>query len=196
MTHHSVPARPRADAALKLTTLGSVCACLLLLFSLNTAMNGQTATESSATGSEITVTHIMGLTGVAKNTNGKLSIVGDSMQFQPTGSAAGQVGLTSIQDIVVGEEDRQVGGVPMMLGKAAIPYSGGRFISLFSHKKYDSLTVEYVDANGGLHGAIFRIAKGQGTAFRKELAAKGAHITAAPEDPAKPAAQEVKNETK
>src|SRR5690242_15468161 len=79
--------------------------------------------------------------------------------------------------VVMGLEDRQVGGIPMMMGKAAIPYSGGRFVSLFSHKKYDSLTVEYVDANGGLHGAIFRIAKGEGLNYRRELAAKGAHIS-------------------
>jgi hypothetical protein len=196
MTHHSVTARPRAEAALKLSTLASASACLLLLLSLNTAMNGQTANESSATGSGITVTHIMGLSGVANNTNGKLSIAGDSLQFEPTSKAASQVGIASIQDIVVGEEDRQVGGVPMMLGKAAIPYSGGRFISLFSHKKYDSLTVEYVDGNGGLHGAIFRIAKGQGVELRKELAAKGAHVTVAPDDQSKPATQEVKNESK
>jgi hypothetical protein len=29
----------------------------------------------------------------------------------------------------------------MMLGKAAVPYGGGRVVSLFSHKKYDSLTI-------------------------------------------------------
>jgi len=55
----------------------------------------------------------------------------------------------------------------MMLGKAAVPFEGGRVVSLFSHKKYDSLTVEYLDSNGGFHGAIFRLSKGQGQTFKE-----------------------------
>ena len=33
----------------------------------------------------------------------------------------------------------------MKLGKAAAPFGGGRVVSLFAHKKYDTLTLEYVD---------------------------------------------------
>ena len=55
-------------------------------------------------------------------------------------------------------------------------------LSLFSHKKYDSLTLEYVDSRGGFHGAIFRLAKGQGAIFKNILIAHGAHI-AQPDDP-------------
>ena len=69
-------------------------------------------------------------------------------------------------------------------------------VSLFSHKKYDSLTVEYVDSNGGFHGAIFRLSKGQGQTFKKDLVASGAH-TALQEDHAKTQnTPEVKNENK
>ncbi len=64
----------------------------------------------------------------------------------------------------------------MMLGKAAVPFGGGRVVSLFSHKKYDSFTVEFLDSNGGLHGAIFRLSKGQGGSFKKNSIANGAHI--------------------
>ena len=64
----------------------------------------------------------------------------------------------------------------MTLGKAAVPFEGGRAISLFSHKQYDTFTVEYLDNNGGFHGAIFQMDKGQGQAFEKDLVAKGAHI--------------------
>jgi hypothetical protein len=56
-------------------------------------------------------------------------------------------------------------------------------VSLFSHKKYDSLTIEYLDSNGGFHGAIFRLARGQGEAFRNMLIAHGAQISRS-EDPA------------
>ena len=152
--------------------------------------NAQAAAESSTT-----VTHIMGLEGVRNNTNGKLVVGSSGLQFTPGDGAATQVSIASIRDIFVGSEDRQVGGVPMMMGKAAIPYSGGRVVSLFSHKKYDSLVVEYTDANGGLHGAIFRIARGQGWEYRKELVAKGAKASPVA-DIDKPATQEVKNESK
>jgi hypothetical protein len=122
----------------------------------------------------------LGLEDVRNNTKGQLRIQGDVLQFQRDGSTAAQVSLSSIQDISLGTEDKQMGGVPMTLGKAAVPFEGGRAISLFSHKKYDTLTVEYLDKNGGFHGAIFEMDKGQGEGFEKDLVAKGAHI-ASPE---------------
>jgi hypothetical protein len=122
----------------------------------------------------------LGLEDVPKNTKGQLRIQGNALQFQRDGSTAAQVNISSIQDISLGTEDKQIGGVPMTLGKAAVPFGGGRAISLFSHKKYDTLTVEYFDNNGGFHGAIFQMNKGQGEGFEKDLVAKGAHI-ASPE---------------
>jgi hypothetical protein len=94
------------------------------------------------------------------------------LRFQRAASPAAQVSISSIQNLFLGREDQQVGGVPMMLGKSAVPFGGGRVVSLFSHKQYDTLTVEYLDNNGGLHGAIFRLSKGQGQTFKKDLAAK------------------------
>jgi len=85
--------------------------------------------------------------------------------------------IGSIQDIFVEEGDKQVGGTAMTLGKTAAPYGGGRVVSLFAHKKYDFLTVEYLDNSGGFHGAIFQLEKGQGETFKKALVANGAHIT-------------------
>jgi len=49
--------------------------------------------------------------------------------------------ITSIRKISLGEQDNQVGGLPMTLGKTAVPFGGGRVVSLFSHKKYDSLAM-------------------------------------------------------
>ena len=65
----------------------------------------------------------------------------------------------------------------MMLGKAALPYEGGRFVSLFSHKKFDYLTIDYLDSMGGVHGVIFRLAKGQGDALKYTLVAHGAQLS-------------------
>jgi hypothetical protein len=113
---------------------------------------------------------------VRPNANGQLRIQGDMVQFERKGSPSAQVSISSIQGISLGTEDKQIGGVPMTLGKAAVPFEGGRAISLFSHKQYDTFTVEYLDNNGGFHGAIFRMNKGQGQAFEKDLVAKGARV--------------------
>jgi hypothetical protein len=85
--------------------------------------------------------------------------------------------VASIQRISSGEQDKQVGGVPMMLGKAAVPYGGGRVVSLFSHKKYDSIALEYLDDRGGLHGAVFRLPNGKADGFRSTLIAERAHVS-------------------
>jgi len=113
------------------------------------------------------VTHILGFLDAANNANGDLSIHDGALQFQKKDAApSAQIGLASIQDVVLGQQDRQVGGTPLILGRAATPYGGGRVIALFSHKKYDTVTLEYLDPNGGFHGAIFQLNKGQGDVNR------------------------------
>ena len=82
----------------------------------------------------------------------------------------------------------------MMLAKSAAPYGGGRAISLFSHKKYDTVTLEYVDSNGGLHGAIFQMKKGEGQVLKSELEAAGAHIAHLEDETSKGSTQETRNE--
>jgi hypothetical protein len=131
---------------------------------------------TGAEGSSLRATHILGLQGVSANAGGKLSIAGDALKFQKTEGSEAQVPISSIQDVSLGTEDRQVGGVPVTLGRAAVPFGGGRAIGLFSHKKYDTLTMEYLDSDGGLHGAIFEISKGKAEAFKDALVAKGAHV--------------------
>ena len=93
--------------------------------------------------------------------------------FSKAASPGAAVKITSIQAVFLGGESKQVGGVPMKLGKAAAPFGGGRVVSLFAHKKYDTLTLEYVDKDGGVHGAIFQLAKGQGELVRDSLKARG-----------------------
>jgi hypothetical protein len=158
--------------------IGRGLACLALLLWVSTTAMSQTQSggERSAAVSAIHVTHVLGFEGARRNTNGELRIRSDSVLFKRAGRPDAQVPISSIQNIFLGEEDKQVGGVPMMLGKAAVPYGGGSVVSLFSHKKYDSLTIEYIDNNGGFHSAIFRLKKGQGQAFKKDLVGNGAHI--------------------
>jgi hypothetical protein len=121
----------------------------------------------------IRATHLLGLENTKSNCNGTLSIQGDALQFQQGEKPGAEVKATSIQAVFLGGESKQVGGLPMKLGKAAAPYGGGRVVSLFAHKKYDTLTLVYVDSDGGVHGAIFQLSKGQGELVTNLLKARG-----------------------
>jgi len=140
-------------------------------------------------------THLLGFEGSLNNANGTLSIQGDSLQFQKDGKPAVQVPIASVENVSLGQQDKQVGGKAMTLGKAAAPFGGGRAVSLFAHKKYDTVALEYVDANGALHGALFQLNKGQGEALKNDLVAKGARVSKSDES-GKQSKAEVSNENK
>jgi len=151
-------------------------AFLVLLIASGTAARAQGASPSNSPLS-MPATNLLGFAGVRDNAKGTLSIEGDALQFQQSGKPPAQVKITSIQDLVLGEESKQVGGTPMTIGKAAVPFGGGRAVSLFAHKKYETLTLEYLDSDGGFHGAIFQLNKGQAEGFRSELINKGARVS-------------------
>ena len=136
-----------------------------------------TEADTQTSPSSLHVTHILGFEDRSKNANGDLSIEDGHLRFQKSATSSAQITLASIQDLTVGEQDKQVGGVPMMVAKSAAPYGGGRVVSLFSHKKYDTVTLEYLDTNAGLHGAIFQMNNGDGEILKSELQAAGAQIT-------------------
>lgn len=137
------------------------------------------------------VTHLLGFTGAKNNTNGTLSIEDSFLQFQRDGKPTAEIGIASVQNVFLGEQNKQVGGVPMTLSKDAVPFGGGRVVSLFSHKKYDTLTLEYVDTDGGVHGAIFQLQKGQGEILRNALVARGVHVSDSEDRPTRQTTVEV-----
>jgi hypothetical protein len=152
-------------------------AILVILASLTVNAYSQTKPKAALASSNVQVTHILGFEDVPRNLKGALLIQNRFLQFQSDGRASAQVNLASIEKIYLGEQDKQVGGIPMTLGKAAVPFGGGRVVSLFSHKKYDTVVLEYRDSQGGFHGAIFRLPKGQGVPLKDALIAHGAHTT-------------------
>lgn len=172
-------------------------ACLILLIWCSVAALAQNASQPTNMIPPFSarVTHLLGFEGAPNNANGTLSIQDSALQFQKGGKPAVEVKIASVQDVFLGEQSKQVGGLPMTLGKAAAPYGGGRVVSLFAHKKYDTLTLEYVDANGGIHGAIFQLNKGQGEALRNELVARGAHVSQS-DEATKQSTAEVPSENK
>ena len=169
MIHRTVLSKP----------IGRILTCLTFAVCYQEAVMAQdhAAADTQASGSRLHLTHILGFEGMSRNANGDLFIQDGYLRFQKSESSSAQIPVASVQDLSLGEQDRQVGGVPMTVARSAAPYGGGRVISLFSHKKYDTVTLEYLDSNGGLHGAIFQLTKGEGQVLRNELEAAGAHMT-------------------
>jgi hypothetical protein len=119
---------------------------------------------------------LTGLTGVKDNAKGSLSVENDHLHFV-YGKTSSDVSATSIQDVVTGADTEKAVGKTVGMMSMAAPYGGGRFLSLF-RKKIDTLTVQYRDAEGGLHGAIFTMPVGTAEVIKKELLTQGAHTAA------------------
>jgi hypothetical protein len=141
-------------------------------------------------------THLLGFRNIKNYCKGILSIHNNELQFQQTGKPIAEVDIASVRHVFLGEESMQVGGVPMKIGKAAAPYGGGRVVSLFAHKKYDTLTLEYVDSNGGVHGAIFQVTKGQAELVRNEVVARDVYSESGEGQVTKQSTSEVTHEDK
>lgn len=161
------------------------------------ALAQSTATDVNADKPfSIQATHVLGFEKTKNNCNGTLFIQDDMLQFQQGGEASTQIKIASVRGVFLSEEDQQVGGVPMTLGKAAAPYGGGRVVSLFAHKNYDILTLEYIGVDGGVHGVIFQLSKGQGDLVRNELVARGVPSSSGEKQSTKQSTAGVTNENK
>ena len=120
-------------------------------------------------------TLVMGLPGFKDNSNGSLTVEKASLHFVHSKNAV-DIPAPSITDLVTGGDSQRVirgtAGTVSMFG----PYGSGRFLSLF-RSKLDTLTLQYRDADGGLHGSIFTMAVGQAELVKQQLIAEGAHTT-------------------
>ena len=125
--------------------------------------------------------HVLGLEDVKQNAKGKLTVDASGLDFRGAASHA-QVSIASIEDIFTGADSHQTGGKVLTVAKMGVPYGGGRVLSLFTHEKFDSLTVIYRDENGGLHGALFTMTVGQGRVIKQQLVARGAKTSAPVDD--------------
>jgi hypothetical protein len=133
--------------------------------------------------------HILGFADAPKNLKGTLVVDGAALKLKPKDKAQHEeeVPISSIDDVLTGKDSvRAIGGT---LGTISMlgPYGSGRFLSLF-RRKTSALTVEYHDAAGGVHGAIFSLDEGQAEPLKKQLVAAGAKTTVPIEDTPPPAA--------
>src|SRR6266852_579936 len=116
---------------------------------------------------------LIGLTGVKQDAKGTLHVENGNLHFVHS-NATSDVSASSIQDVVTGADSEKAVGKTIGMISMAAPYGGGRFLSLF-RKKIDTLTFQYRDVDGGLHGAIFTMPVGNSELIKTELLAQGAH---------------------
>lgn len=125
---------------------------------------------------ETDAVQVIGLAGLKENTKGRLTVVNGTLRFIYAKSNA-DVAATSIEEVVTGKDSQRViGGTVGTVTSLAVPYGAGSALPLF-RKKVDTLTIQYRDADGGLHGAIFTMPRGKADTIKKELVALGAHTS-------------------
>jgi hypothetical protein len=118
---------------------------------------------------------LMGMVGVKDNTKGTLSVESGNLRFAHS-KITTDLASTSMQDVVTGSDSQRVVGGTLGTMSLFAPYGSGRFLSLF-RSKVDSLTIQYRDADGGLHGVIFTTPVGFAETTKDELVAGGAHTS-------------------
>ncbi len=118
---------------------------------------------------------LMGMADVKNNTGGSLTVDGGNLRFTHSKSHS-DLPATSMQDIVTGSDSQRV--IRGTLGTLSMfgPYGSDRFLSLF-RSKLDTLTIQYRDAGGGLHGLIFTMPVGSADMTKNELVALGARTS-------------------
>jgi hypothetical protein len=118
---------------------------------------------------------LTGLMGVKDNTKGSLTIESGDLRFIHSGSNS-DLAPSSMQDVVTGSDSQRV--IRGTVGTLSLfaPYGSGRVLSLF-RSKIDTLTIQYRDADQGLHGVIFTMPVGMAEIIKKELVERGAHTS-------------------
>ena len=123
----------------------------------------------------VKVVQLTGLPGVKDNAKGTLDVEDGNLHFVHA-KASSDVSAASIQDVVTGSDTQRAVGKTVGMISMAAPYGGGRFLSLF-RSKLDTLTIQYRDTDGGLHGVIFTLPVGTAETIKQNLVAQGAHTT-------------------
>ena len=119
---------------------------------------------------------VIGLAGLKENTKGLLTVVNGTLRFVYAKGNA-DVAAASIEDVVTGKDSQRIiGGTFGTLASLAAPFGSGSALPLL-RKKVDTLTIQYRDADGGLHGAIFTLPRGKADPIKKELVALGARTS-------------------
>ncbi len=133
---------------------------------------------SAAENASVKATHVLGAPGIRRNATGGLVVRGGALELD-AGQTQFRLPASSITDVYTEQDSvRAIGGVAGTLSSFG-PYGSGRFLSLF-RRGVDVLSVEYTAEDGGFHGLILLLPRGQGEKMRDALLALGARRAAVP----------------
>ncbi len=183
-TNRSAPSKPSRSYAVRIAlTLFGASVLSLSAFSQQPPEPPKAAPKR--------VKSVMGFQDIKKNENCGVEVTASSLRLKGQ-TATAEVQASSIEDVLTGDDSaRLIGGFVGTLSSFG-PYGSGRFLSLF-RKKLDTLTIQYRDSDGGLHGGILSMKPGEALALKKLIVAAGAKTTVPIEDSAKPATGDQKN---
>jgi hypothetical protein len=170
---------PAKESAMVLRSMRTATIALLSIVGI-TALPAAAQKPATGTAAGTKVTQFMGLEGVKPRTGGTITLDGGNLQFTSSNGKA-SVPLNSVEDVVTGNDSQRVFRGTFGTLTMFAPYGSGRFLSLF-RSKLDTLTIQYRDADGSLHGAIFTMGEGKADPLKKEMLAQGAHTTIPQED--------------
>jgi len=129
-------------------------------------------TRAQQAQTEIEAVQLIGLAGLKDNTKGRLLVANGSLRFIHSKGNA-EVAASDIQDVVTGRDSQRVIGGTLGTLTMLAPFGSGRVLSLF-RTKLDTLTIQYRDGGGGLHGVIFTVPLGKAEIIKQELISHGA----------------------
>jgi hypothetical protein len=142
------------------------------------------AQQAAKPASPTHVTSVLGFEDLKKKERCQLEISATAIRLKGSKSTV-ELAPSSIEDVLTGDDSaRLVGGFLGTLTMFA-PYSSGRFLSLF-RTKLDTITIQYRDADGGLHGGILAMKAGQAAGLKKRMVDVGARTTVPIEEAPKP----------
>lgn len=145
------------------------------LFLVSIFLVGPLVSEGHTQQQPAKVVYLTGLAGVKSDTKGTLTVDGGSLRFAHA-KRTSDLASASMQDVITGSDSQRVIGGTLGTLSLFAPYGSGRFLALF-RSKLDTLTIQYLDADGGLHGVIFTTPVGAADILKSELVGLGAHTS-------------------
>jgi hypothetical protein len=139
----------------RFSTHAAAIAFLLISLSL-CAQSTTPANPDRAAVPPVPVKVLIGLPGIGLNTVGDLSFTAKNLNFT-TAYGSTNIPTRRILTVTAGDERVETGGMPGKIVRFALPYGSGYALGAITHKKVGLLTIEFLDAAGQYHGAVFAL---------------------------------------
>ncbi|MBB6142689.1 hypothetical protein HNQ77_000627 [Silvibacterium bohemicum] len=148
---------------------------------LHAQSNASTTRSEPGAVSPVSAKVLTGWPGAAPDTEGDLSFDTKSLRFI-TERSSGEIPKSRIIAVSGGDEQIETGGKAGRIARVVIPYGGGLALGAVTHKKVGLLTIEFLDASGEYHGAVFELQAADMPATLEKIAfqpSAGARLRAA-----------------